>query len=487
MGEMGSTLLATDLDKTGYDGLVVLTPGGCGKQGTASVFLSASTATLQTDALNGPYPVNLPSEFLNPISVAAGNFTGGPYEDLVIADAGSGSPCTPYTPPSVWLFKNTTTAPGTQTFSALEEIWTPPSTIPSTQSAQVSQVLTYPYSAGRNPYLLISAFDGVHVMENVGGSPNPFKEEAVLSLYEDDPNFSYAWQLALGNFSGTSTNEVAVASNDFVYIYPLNQTTGALLPTPNYAGAAVSMPLTGTYGGYANQIVPLQRFGHLDDLMVAGESGFAALLNSGTYTPALPVVTTKVASAVSSSGGTAKATLNGLVKANNTTSQYYWFVYGTSPLAMNTSTPMVGPVTGPSATTAKATVTTLVPNTDYFFQLWASDAAGKSKGAVQSFVTPASAPTVTTDPATGVSLAGAILNGTVTANNSTTDYWFAYGTSKTALTSLTTKTPGFSGIKANPVTFALSGLKSNTTYYFQVVAANSAGTSKGSVLSFKTY
>ena len=33
--------------------------------------------------------------------------------------------------------------------------------------------------------------------------------------------------------------------------------------------------------------------------------------------------------------------------------------------------------------------------------------------------------------------AGATLNETVTANNATTQYWFAYGTSKTALSSKT--------------------------------------------------
>jgi hypothetical protein len=98
----------------------------------------------------------------------------------------------------------------------------------------------------------------------------------------------------------------------------------------------------------------------------------------------------------------------------------------------------------------------------------------------------ATAPTVTTSAATSLSTSGATLNGTVTANNATTQYWFAYGTNKTALTSITTKTGALTGTTATPVTASLTGLKTKTTYYFQVVASNAAGTASGTVLSFTT-
>jgi hypothetical protein len=98
----------------------------------------------------------------------------------------------------------------------------------------------------------------------------------------------------------------------------------------------------------------------------------------------------------------------------------------------------------------------------------------------------ATAPTVTTSVATSLSTSSATLNATVTANNATTQYWFAYGTSRTALTSTTTKTGELTGTAATQVSAGGSGLKTGTTYYFQAVASNAVATTSGTVLSFTT-
>jgi hypothetical protein len=98
----------------------------------------------------------------------------------------------------------------------------------------------------------------------------------------------------------------------------------------------------------------------------------------------------------------------------------------------------------------------------------------------------ATAPTVTTKPATGLSTSGAILNATVSADNASTEYWFAYGTSEDTLTSTTTKVPGLAGTTATPVSAKLTGLKTKTKYYFKAVASNAVGTASGAVLSFTT-
>ncbi|MGC0775709.1 MAG: chitobiase/beta-hexosaminidase C-terminal domain-containing protein, partial [Candidatus Acidiferrum sp.] len=114
-------------------------------------------------------------------------------------------------------------------------------------------------------------------------------------------------------------------------------------------------------------------------------------------------------------------------------------------------------------------------------------ATGYSQSAVASATyTIATAPSVTTEAATRLSTSGATLNGTVTANNATTQYWFAFGTSSTSLTSATTKTGGLTGTSARSVSARLTGLKTKTTYYFQVVASNAVGTTSGTVLSFTT-
>lgn len=98
----------------------------------------------------------------------------------------------------------------------------------------------------------------------------------------------------------------------------------------------------------------------------------------------------------------------------------------------------------------------------------------------------ATAPTVATSAATNLSTSGATLNGVVTANNASTQYWFMWGTNKSALTKTTTAVSGLNGATAKSVTAALTGLTTKTTYYFQLVASNAAGKSSGTVVAFTT-
>ena len=114
-------------------------------------------------------------------------------------------------------------------------------------------------------------------------------------------------------------------------------------------------------------------------------------------------------------------------------------------------------------------------------------ATGSKQSAVASATyTIAAAPTATSKSASNIGNTGATLNGTVTANNSTTQYWFAYGTSSTSLSSSTTITGALTGTSARNVSATLTGLKARTTYYFQIVASNAVGTTYGAVLSFTT-
>jgi hypothetical protein len=104
-----------------------------------------------------------------------------------------------------------------------------------------------------------------------------------------------------------------------------------------------------------------------------------------------------------------------------------------------------------------------------------------------------SAPTVLAVPASSISTPNATLHALVSTYGMTGTYYFEYGTSSTALTSTTAKTslPSSAlgsrlGIAPVPVSAALTGLVTKTTYYFQVVVTTSAGTSSGQVLSFTT-
>ncbi len=88
-------------------------------------------------------------------------------------------------------------------------------------------------------------------------------------------------------------------------------------------------------------------------------------------------------------------------------------------------------------------------------------------------------PTVTTNSATGITTSGATLNGTIAANGGAEidSYGFDWGTSPSALTNHVEV--GASNPGSLPFNFskALTGLTSDTTYYFIAYAHNSSGTS----------
>lgn len=97
----------------------------------------------------------------------------------------------------------------------------------------------------------------------------------------------------------------------------------------------------------------------------------------------------------------------------------------------------------------------------------------------------ANVPTVYTDPASAVTSTSATLNGRVDPSNDNTLYYFFYGTSETNV-SRTPLTEVMANSGLTPVQASVSNLQPGTKYYFQLVAYNSYGTTKGSWLTFTT-
>ncbi|MEK7184701.1 MAG: hypothetical protein AAB683_01010, partial [Patescibacteria group bacterium] len=97
-----------------------------------------------------------------------------------------------------------------------------------------------------------------------------------------------------------------------------------------------------------------------------------------------------------------------------------------------------------------------------------------------------SAPTVTTQAASSVDATTAVLNGNITSNgyNGITQHGFAYGTSATLATTISTSTLGTANTGA--YTQSISSLSAETTYYSRAYSTNSAGTSYGTIVSFTT-
>jgi subtilase family serine protease len=96
-------------------------------------------------------------------------------------------------------------------------------------------------------------------------------------------------------------------------------------------------------------------------------------------------------------------------------------------------------------------------------------------------------PAVTTGTATAIMGSSATMGGQATANGADTNVWFLYGTSST-LSGATQTTAQDIGAAYTSVNFTAgaTSLSPNTTYYFQAVAQNSFGTTKGSIQSFTT-
>lgn len=95
-------------------------------------------------------------------------------------------------------------------------------------------------------------------------------------------------------------------------------------------------------------------------------------------------------------------------------------------------------------------------------------------------------PVATTKAPTGITSNSAQLNGTVNPEDLSTTWWFVYGYTSYSLTNKTAVHSLAPGSKAITGEDTLTGLRSNTGYYFQLVSKNALGTSSGIVRSFRT-
>ncbi|MEK7612212.1 MAG: hypothetical protein AAB407_02635 [Patescibacteria group bacterium] len=182
------------------------------------------------------------------------------------------------------------------------------------------------------------------------------------------------------------------------------------------------------------------------------------------------------------------ATLQGSANPNGNSTNA-WFEYGTSQSLGNTvGNQNVG--SGNGSVNYSFSIQNLSPNTTYYFRAVGSNSYGTTQGSILSFTTQAnqssgSAPSATTNSASGVGQNSALLNGTVNPNGGFTDVRFEWGTSFSLGNTVGSQTVGNGNGNVN-VSASLFNLSQNTTYYFRVVAQNSSGTTFGSILSFTT-
>lgn len=209
-----------------------------------------------------------------------------------------------------------------------------------------------------------------------------------------------------------------------------------------------------------------------------------SIATSGTPNPA---VTTAGTTGVSATG----ATVEGAIDPYNQPTQYQ-FVYGTSPLAMVSSTPLTSGPSGQTATPVSATLSGLSPSTTYYYQLSVLSNGQTYSGSTRSFSTgaappPPQTPIAATGAAAGVTTRSAALAGTLNPGGpNPVAYRFSYGTSPGSLTASTISSSGLAGTTSVPVSSLLSGLTPNTTYYYRLDAELGGQLYSGAVQSFTT-
>jgi hypothetical protein len=212
-------------------------------------------------------------------------------------------------------------------------------------------------------------------------------------------------------------------------------------------------------------------------------TGYGSIV-SFTTSAVAPTVTTSAASSITSSGGTLNGSITATGGANATQSG---FAYSTnSALSTSVSTSTLGAQTG-TASFSQA-VSSLSPNTTYYFRAYATNGVGTGYGTIVSFTTSTAPPTITTNAATNVSLDSVTLNGAISATNgaNASTCGFAYGTNASLVTTIATTTDSTCPGTTGSFTKALASLTANTLYYFRAYSINTAGTGYGSIQSFMT-
>jgi subtilisin family serine protease len=205
----------------------------------------------------------------------------------------------------------------------------------------------------------------------------------------------------------------------------------------------------------------------------------------GCKEPAGPIVATGAASSVTQTA----ATLNAMVNPNGETVSDCHFDYGLTNAYGSSATCAPQPGSGTSPVAVSASAAGLAPNTNYHFRVVATNAGGASRGSDLTFTSLANplAPAVVTGTATSVTRTGAVLSATVNPNAVTvSDCHFEYGVSALYGSSVPCTPPPGSGTSPVAISASISGLSSNMTYHFRVVATNAGGTSKGTDVTFTT-
>ncbi|HEY5198506.1 MAG TPA: FG-GAP-like repeat-containing protein [Solirubrobacteraceae bacterium] len=287
------------------------------------------------------------------------------------------------------------------------------------------------------------------------------------TLATGDPSTSTPWDVAIGDLNGDGLSDLAVADNGASSVEVFLKDAGDAGYSLTTLATTGNQPAALAIGDVTGDGKP--------DIVTANASSPRSVTLFTNTTTASASATLTAAPPAASAGQmvTFTDTLSGGAGGPVPTGGVVFSIDGVA----QPSVPVSGGVA--SFSTAALSSGPHAISADYSGD--ASYAAGTSS---ITYSVTAIAPTATTGAATGVTESGATLTGTVGPNGSATSYVFEYGTS----TSFGSITPAdtVAGNAAVAESAGLSGLTPDTTYFYRLVAANSAGTVMGAVASFST-
>jgi phosphodiesterase/alkaline phosphatase D-like protein len=245
--------------------------------------------------------------------------------------------------------------------------------------------------------------------------------------------------------------------------------------TTSYGSTVVGIPVTltapGTFTASVIGLTPNTLYHYrakaVGDTTVYGLDQ-AFITSNATPTaptvPTAPVVTTYIASDITTGGATLNGNLTGKGSASSVTVS---FEFGLTTSYGNTVAGIPATLTAPGTFTAS--VIGLTPNTLYHYR---AKAVGSSTayGSDQTFTIGTSSPEVITDAASGITTGGATLNGNLTGKGSASSVTVSFEFGLT--TSYGSTVAGVPIILTDPGSFTarINNLKSNTLYHYRAKA-----------------
>ena len=315
-----------------------------------------------------------------------------------------------------------------------------------------SGVTWTPRDSNRHWQSVASSADGTKLVGVVNGNGNG----SIVGIYTStDSGVTWApqsnnpenyWQCVASSADGT---KLVAGQNGS--LYTCSGATGNLTPGTTYHYQLVGISSVGT------ELSTDQTF---------------------TTLPLPPVVATLPASSITATN----ATLNGTVNPDGgVTTAYFQYGLATNYGSFSATNTL-------AATNTTLSVSNLIGNlsagTRYHFQLVASNSAGTTLGADQTFTT-VGFPAVTTLAASGITATNATLNGTVNPKGGVTTAYFQYGLATSYGSFSATNTLAGTNVNLSVSSF-ISSLSPDIAYHFRLVGINSAGTTPGADQTFTT-